>query len=759
MTALALTILQPMINAAPRVQRARPGTPKNATRYLAVLRDGSTEIGPRIDDWHHINGKPRINNRQLFDPNNPVRLIRDTLHTPKLAGPYVELANGDLLPGQLTGVLPADRAKGLPLRAVVRLNPPFQRGDGKSEEIAIRPDYIVRAVFTAEAAGPIRPGTIVFADGRRVATQALRWTESGVRGLLSDNSFSAVMTELAEIHAPRSTTLDPIEAVLDDIRAPCPDPDSPVARMQTADGGVFTFRPAMMQMASRNGVIHLVQPVWSYDTIAVPLDHMASCSFRAADEIPLSLLPADTLAERSFSGFVWPWRKNESVRRASLAAGAAISDLGLGTHSYSEIAFRLPPAARRIFARVGIDRNMATGGCAVCKIFRNEVSGNPAWQSGFLTSGEEPAQLEINDLQNAQRLVLVTDYGHQGRPNGADPLDIRDEVNWLDPLVQIDRNALPPSSRDLPDWVPQIAGWQISDEHRARIRVVPYWHPQELRWIMAMTPQVSGKLLADDTLFAFTTKMKVSPANAWIDVAAAKDNRGTNGHRVSVQVNGERHGTIMNGDILTNKSPGEYDDRRWTLGPFADQEIELAVLVHPMYDGEYEVPGIVWDHISVLPIIRNLPPDGKPIKPDVPLTSLKFLEYQAADGAHTIQPGKLTNGKPLTIRGYPFDDGFGILGGDLHKVEVHLDETWRRFVAVVGLADGANEVGPFEIWLDDQLHWPTDENGGESASFVRHTTGLQIDVEIPPGHKKLTLRLKGRADSHGGWANVGFLTD
>ncbi len=754
-------MVQPTLDAAPRVKRARDEAPQNATRYLAVFSDGSTETGPRIDEWHHVNGRPRINNRQLFDPNNPVRLIRDTSHTPKLVGPYLELANGDVLPGQLTGVLPADTQNGLPLRAVVQLTSPMQRGDGKSELVAIRPNYIVRAVLTAEAAGPIRPGTIIFADGRRVATQALRWTESGVRGLLSDDSFSAAMSELAEIHAPSSTTLDPIEAVLDDIRAPCPEPDSPVERLQTADGGVFTFRRAMLQMDNRNGVIHLVQPAWSYDAIAVPLDHMASCSFRAADEIPLSLLPAETLAQRSYSGFVWPWRKNESVRRATLSAGDAISDLGLGTHSYSEIAFRLPPSARRISARVGIDGNTASGGCAVCKVFRDESRGNPVWQSGFLTSGDEPARFEINGLQNAKRLVLVTDYGHDGRPSGADPLDIRDEVNWLDPLVQIDRAALPPSSRGLADSVPQLAGWQISDEHRQRIRLVPFWHPQEFRWMMAMTPQVSGKLSADDTLFTLTKKMTVSPANAWVDIGAAKDNRGSNGHRVSVQVDGQRHGTIMNGDILTNKGPGDYNDRQWTLGSYADQEIELAVVVHPMYDGEYEVPGIVWDRISVAAIVRDLPANGQPIKPDVPLTSLKFLEYQASDGAHSIERGKLTDGQPLTVRGYPFDDGFGILGAEKQKVVVHLDPSWRRFVAVIGLCDGPYAVGPYELLLDDEPYWQSTSDRRkeeDSGTFGRQTVGQQIDVEIPPGHKTMTLRLKG-AENFGAWANAGFMTE
>ena len=45
---------------------------------------------------------------------------------------------------------------------------------------------------------------------------------------------------------------------------------------------------------------------------------------------------------------------------------------------------------------------------------------------------------------------------------------------------------------------------------------------------------------------------------------------------------------------------------------------------------------------------------------------------------------------------------------------------------------------------------------GSPGQFGRNTPGQQLDVEIPPGHKSITLRVKG-TDSEAAWANAGFI--
>ncbi|KKK66168.1 hypothetical protein LCGC14_2966800, partial [marine sediment metagenome] len=39
-------------------------------------------------------------------------------------------------------------------------------------------------------------------------------------------------------------------------------------------------------------------------------------------------------------------------------------------------------------------------------------------------------------------LGLLTDEAHQGRPAGADPLDIRDMLDWLEPVLLLDQAKL-----------------------------------------------------------------------------------------------------------------------------------------------------------------------------------------------------------------------------------------------------------------------------------------------------------------------------
>ncbi len=70
-------------------------------RYWAMLRDGMQIAGSEIGDLNDPNQKPTLQGTQLFDPGNPVRVVRDMTVESVLRGPYVEFANGDVLPGKV----------------------------------------------------------------------------------------------------------------------------------------------------------------------------------------------------------------------------------------------------------------------------------------------------------------------------------------------------------------------------------------------------------------------------------------------------------------------------------------------------------------------------------------------------------------------------------------------------------------------------------------------------------------------------------
>ena len=114
----------------------------------------------------------------------------------------------------------------------------------------------------------------------------------------------------------------------------------------------------------------------------------------------------------------------------------------------------------------------------------------------------------------------------------------------------------------------------------------------------------------------------------------------------------------------------------------------------------------------------------------------------------TLSAGQLTDGTPLGIRDVRFAQGVGVPTGT--EITYRLDPTWTRFVAVIGLASGWQEAGPYEILLDGQPHWKD-----PAAKYDRNSPGRQIDVAIPSGHERITLRVGGRA-SFAAWALAGF---
>jgi hypothetical protein len=160
--------------------------------------------------------------------------------------------------------------------------------------------------------------------------------------------------------------------------------------------------------------------------------------------------------------------------------------------------------------------------------------------------------------------------------------------------------------------------------------------------------------------------------------------------------------------------------------------------------------GLIFRELGPRPLVENLPADGQPTPPDVPLTSLQPLSATAQGKHLQLKRGKLPDGTPLEIRGWPFEDGFGVPTES--EITYRLDPQWQRFVAIIGLADGWQGAGPYSILLDGQLHWECTT----PASFSRNSPALQIDVPIPPGHETITLRVQGK-DSHAAWACAGFV--
>src|SRR5262249_28030344 len=115
---------------------------------------------------------------------------------------------------------------------------------------------------------------------------------------------------------------------------------------------------------------------------------------------------------------------------------------GFGVHAYSELGFELPPGARVFRTQYGLDRAAGSGGCVRAAVFAGPASGRPLYSSDHVIGSSKSFDTGSLSLQGASQLSLVVDPAQNDRPAGADPFEIRDIFDWLQPVVELDPEAL-----------------------------------------------------------------------------------------------------------------------------------------------------------------------------------------------------------------------------------------------------------------------------------------------------------------------------
>ena len=170
--------------------------------------------------------------------------------------------------------------------------------------------------------------------------------------------------------------------------------------------------------------------------------------------------------QRSTSGTRFLPGVDRNVRGEFLQTGTRGFAWGLGTQASCAITFPLPAAARGFRSFVGLDQLAGDGGCAVARVFAGTTDGKPLYESKPLIGSSDIADTGRIDLAGLsggeKKLTLVSDAAHRGRPAGADPLDIRDFVDWLEPVLELDPAKLKSeiASRAFAA-VPAWEGWSV----------------------------------------------------------------------------------------------------------------------------------------------------------------------------------------------------------------------------------------------------------------------------------------------------------
>src|SRR5688572_18735365 len=102
--AAGLAVVAPLV-AQPRYSPDRAVHSPDPDRFLAVFADGSRAKGPAMQSWPLLGAGARLEGKDLFAAENPVRLLRDQTAEVVREAPLVMLANGDVVNGSAVGLV------------------------------------------------------------------------------------------------------------------------------------------------------------------------------------------------------------------------------------------------------------------------------------------------------------------------------------------------------------------------------------------------------------------------------------------------------------------------------------------------------------------------------------------------------------------------------------------------------------------------------------------------------------------------------
>jgi hypothetical protein len=711
----------------------------------------------------------KINGRNVFQDETPVRLVRDQDAKLERKVPLVVLANGDVLNGLPRQLAAADGRQGQAQRVRVQLDAPLMPVDGVG--VSVRTDRVQRIIGQE---GRLRkptpePGTVLLLDGREIKGSSIRWREYGLSILTDNGIVQAGFTDLADVVFPQ---VDQLAAVVEDSFGAGSLTGPAIMRIALRSGAVLTTSRASREVERSRGrrgatieVMYYVQPAWCSNPIAIPEGDIAWVGYRRANEVPLSLVPATTPVNTRLIGEPRDWLRNGSQSEPLVAAGREESDLGLGTHADSQIVFQLPPGAVSLSTIVGLDRVAGNGGCVRCRIAAWDAAkkqlGKTLWDSGVLLGSATPKATGEVNVRSLDSIVLITDNAHEERPTGADPFDIRDDVCWLAPLVVID----PAAADEGPVFAKALPGldqWQQVGEGWKQTRIGHRWNEAADRWESVLT-------IPANTTLQLRRTATIDPQSDVLEVVTAIS-KNYSEQQLELKVNGnvmDWHTSEDRAAMATRQQKyvepwirrnNRFSEGRedlisdtlaywWDLQAFRGQEVQLELT---LTGGRGY--SLVWADSSLRSAIGNLPASGELPKVDVRLTDLPIVETSDVRGRgepfKDMLPYTAKYREPIRFLGQVRTGGYGMIRNTYYAVE--LKPEYRRFVAVVGGVKLSS--GPMRVMVDDKVLW-------EKAKVNALAPAELIELALPVNGKRLTLHCgsEGSYDSAAAWSDAGFV--
>jgi len=524
-----------------------PGQPP--LRYVGQWVDGTRLTGDSVAPWHETKSSPKLADRELFHPDRPIRWLLDTsIPPPAPPEAMVEFFGGDCLPGRVIGFQEGLESPGQrlpPHLEVAPLERPDWPAGSRRSGVRVTLEWVRRIVWQ-RVSDRYQPRTLFLLDGRQLDFRSLRFTPSGVRLLRGDGIREVALGEIAELHmAP----LDPWEAYFEQLTALGLGPEARLVRLETAWGLRAMGTTDRFRARAQGGAekpahwYHLTQPAWSLDPFWLAHESIRVREYFSPHEVPLSRIePAAARQESQWGGPLWPWRADRSVRSGPLESGGVERPWGFGVHARTELEFPLPACARAFRAQGGLDRLAGSGGCVRAGVFLDSTQGKPLFASGPIVGSSQTfdtGRMAWEGRSPPSRLILEVDPAADLRPPGADPLDIRDLFDWLEPLVELDREKLAAEVlRRGPRMVPAWQNWHVTVGDLEGVRLVSHAEAEEGR---AYDHGYHLFVATGNDVLRLSAKLSVRPYKDHLLLAVRGWPRGS-ATRIEVRVDGESIG-------------------------------------------------------------------------------------------------------------------------------------------------------------------------------------------------------------------------
>jgi hypothetical protein len=409
-------------------------------RYTAVFVDGTRVEGGRLSRWERNSVSPRINGRALLDEKKPVRWLKhdQQREAPRLTA-IVEFFGGDVLPGRVI------EFRGQNGESQLVVEPDAMVRDAEvqpARQVIVETRWVRRIVWQPAGKGDYQPGTLLFSDGRKLRYRSLKFSGGSIELLTDEGRREVSLGEVAELHLPRR---DPWEVYYEQLAVLSPKCTARLVQLQMTDGLRVTTSTDRMTVDTLPGgryFRHVVRPAWSVRPLVLDHPRVGVMRFFMPHEVPLSAILPERIVRRSVFGGSWQPRQGHNVRGGPLRSGGRTYGWGLGVQAHSEIYYALPSSARAFRSHLGLDESVGSGGCVRALVYANEPTGKPLFRSDVLVGSTKVIDTKKVWLKGHKQIVLVADAAHEGRPEGADPLDVRDALDWLEPVIELEFKVL-----------------------------------------------------------------------------------------------------------------------------------------------------------------------------------------------------------------------------------------------------------------------------------------------------------------------------